>query len=65
MQIDLEPDQIDSIVTTDLHRLVDHFEKALLEENPNIFTLDVEYDRILLEEHIRATKLILKWYEGN
>ena len=62
MKINLEHEQINSIVVSDLKQLLEHFEENLREDNPCIFSREPEYDRSLIEEHIRATKLILKWY---
>jgi hypothetical protein len=65
MKIELTGDQISDIVIADLKSILQHLEKNLSESSPPcVFSMDPLYDRIMIKEHIRATKLILRWYES-
>ena len=64
MQIQLNSEQVADLVVAELRSLRRYFIKELDEENPCIFSMNENYDKLLIEEHIEAATLLLSWYEG-
>lgn len=62
MFIKLDGDTVSRIVLQELLDTRDHFQESLAEENPNIFSLEEVYDKILIQKHIEALNLLIEWY---
>jgi hypothetical protein len=64
--IDLDYDTIDRIATSSMKSVLENLQKDLAErKNGNgmaIFVTEQEFDVLLIEKHIEAFKLILKYY---
>lgn len=64
MEIKLEPEQVAHITVNELRLLRKYFIELLDEETSNVFSLNPNYDKLLIEKHIDAATLLLSWYEG-
>jgi hypothetical protein len=62
MQIKLDSEQTAHIAQQELQSLLSYFSEIMEEDQPNIFSADPIYDRILIEKHIEAASLLLNWY---
>lgn len=66
--IEIEQEQIDAIIRTELKDFIGYFEADLArcEENKKgaIFSMDYEEDRKELKKHIKAFKRVLKYFSG-
>ena len=63
VSIELDQDQLGAIIVSDLEDTVFYFEEALLQPQPNIFSVDAVTDKIMIMKHIDAFKLVLDWYK--
>ena len=63
VNIELDQDQLGAIIVSDLEDTVFYFEEALLQPQPNIFSVDAVTDKITIMKHIDAFKLVLDWYK--
>jgi len=68
--IELDWDTIDKITTSSMKSILENLEIDLEKRKSDtgiaIFETDKEFDIILIEKHIEALKLVLKYYgEGN
>ena len=67
--VDLDWDTIDGIARASMHSVLENLQKDLVErKNGNgmaIFVTEQEFDVMLLEKHIEAFQLVLKYYGEN
>lgn len=64
MEIKLDSEQVAHITENELRSLRKYFIELLDEETPNVFSLNPNYDKLLIEKHMEAATLLLSWYEG-
>lgn len=64
MQIKLDSDQVADLVVQELRSLRSYFMRELDGENPRIFSVNENYDKLLIEKHMEAATLLLSWYES-
>ena len=66
--IELEQEQLNKIVRDDLQNMLDSLTDDLKRINRSkkgsIFTFDYKEDKKIIKDHIKAFKLILKYYGG-
>ena len=63
VNIKINDDQLAGIIVSDLEDTLFYFEQALLQAQPNIFSVDAVTDKITIMKHIDAFKLVLDWYK--
>lgn len=63
VNIELDQDQLGAIIVSDLEDTLFYLEQALLQPQPNIFSVDAVTDKITIMKHIDAFKLVLDWYK--
>jgi hypothetical protein len=64
MHIEVTSEQVADLVAAELRSLRTYFINELDEENPCIFSMNENYDKLLIEKHIEAATLLLSWYEA-
>ena len=64
MQVSIEIDceQISDLVFNELQDTLSYFEEDMEKDNPAVFSNNEIYDKILIQNHIDAIKLLLEWY---
>lgn len=67
--VELEPEQVDAIIEKELRCALEDFKNSLDlrragQETLGIFDNDVEADCDIIEDHISAFEMILKYYAG-
>ena len=60
--IQLEHEQIDHLVFSDLQDTRDCFMRDLENDCPSVFDMNPVYDKSIILKHIEALDLILDWY---
>ena len=67
--VDLDWDTIDGIARASMHSVLENLQKDLVERKNGdgmaIFVTEQEFDVMLIEKHIEAFKLVLKYYGEN
>jgi hypothetical protein len=69
LNVELDWDTVDGIARASMHNILENLQKDLAERKNGdgmaIFVAEQEFDVILLEKHIEAFKLVLKYYGEN
>ncbi len=69
LSVDLDWDTVDGIARASMHSVLENLQKDLVErKNGNgmaIFVTEQEFDVMLIEKHIEAFQLVLKYYGEN
>jgi hypothetical protein len=69
LSVDLDWDTVDGIARASMHSVLENLQKDLVERKNGdgmaIFVTEQEFDVMLLEKHIEAFKLVLKYYGEN
>jgi hypothetical protein len=69
LNVELDWDTVDGIARASMHNILENLQKDLAERKDGdgmaIFVAEQEFDVILLEKHIEAFKLVLKYYGEN
>lgn len=60
--VELEYEQIQSILVQELKWDLDNFRKLVKQSKPNVFDTDPETDKKAIRKMIKAYKKILAWY---
>ena len=67
--VDLDWDTVDGIARASMHSVLENLQKDLVERKNGdgmaIFVTEQEFDVMLIEKHIEAFKLVLKYYGEN
>lgn len=67
--IDLDWDTVDNIARSSMHSILENLQKDLTERKNGdgmaIFVTEQEFDVMILEKHIEAFELVLKYYGEN
>ena len=67
--IELDWDTVDGIARASMHSVLENLQKDLIERKNGdgmaIFVTEQEFDVMLIEKHIEAFKLVLKYYGEN
>ena len=67
--VELDWDTIDGIARASMHSVLENLQKDLVERKNGdgmaIFVTEQEFDVMLIEKHIEAFKLVLKYYGEN
>ncbi len=67
--IELDWDTVDGIARASMHSVLENLQKDLVERKNGdgmaIFVTEQEFDVMLIEKHIEAFKLVLKYYGEN
>jgi hypothetical protein len=64
MQVKINSEEVADLMVAELRSLRSYFIDELDEENHPIFSMNQNYDKLLVEKHIEAATLLLSWYEG-
>ena len=62
MFVQLDSEQVTRLVFHDLKNTLDYFHEYMEEDNPSVFSMNEITDKIQIQKHIEAIKLILEWY---
>jgi hypothetical protein len=62
MLIEINHDQISSMVFHELQMTLDQFREDMEIDNPQVFSLNEVADKLQIQKHIEALELILDWY---
>jgi tRNA(Ile2) C34 agmatinyltransferase TiaS len=69
LSVDLDWDTVDGIARASMHSVLENLQKDLVERKNGdgmaIFVTEQEFDVMLIEKHIEAFKLVLKYYGEN
>ena len=69
LSVELDWDTVDGIARASMHSVLENLQKDLVErKNGNgmaIFVTEQEFDVMLIEKHIEAFQLVLKYYGEN
>jgi hypothetical protein len=69
LTVNLDWDTVDGIARASMHSILENLQKDLAERKSGdgmaIFVAEQEFDVMLLEKHIEAFKLVLKYYGEN
>lgn len=60
--IELDCEQISDLVFNELQDTLSYFEEDMGKDNPAVFSNNEIYDKMLIQNHIDAIKLLLEWY---
>ena len=66
LSVDLDWDTVDGIARASMHSVLENLQKDLTERKSGdgmaIFVTEQEFDVMLIEKHIEAFELVLKYY---
>ena len=69
LSVELDWDTVDGIARASMHSVLENLQKDLVERKNGdgmaIFVTEQEFDVMLIEKHIEAFKLVLKYYGEN
>jgi hypothetical protein len=62
VMIEMDCEQISDLVFNELQDTLSCFEEDMEKDNPAVFSNNEIYDKMQIQNHIDAIKLLLEWY---